>query len=313
MNQPQRSTFRSAAANPWGAANYRGPAVTWPSLTRGVDFFRSDPGRAWDPPLTRPAAAVATSRVGCECWVHSRPGPAPPRDASRHRECSLAARGHGALPDQWVGRLDTRSRQSPVSSTSPTARRHQPSSLVSDLEMHRRMPSERGSVSGCAAVQQRSRRASRCCRYEAPQPTVRSTWGHCWASRLTGFRYPPRRDVVPILVPIRPPVARGEANVDPSSPWLRSSGAGGSYALMRPSRRAFAGRIKNAPDRAPPVIRPASTPPTTGGAPGTSIGHWCPWSRRPARTVAGDSSSRQFACPGRTGRAATLPDARGRR
>lgn len=80
--------------------------------------------------------------------VHSRPGPAPPRDASRHRECSLAARGHGALPDEWVGRLDTRSRQSPVSSTSPTARRHQPSSLVSDLEMHRRMPSEREACRG---------------------------------------------------------------------------------------------------------------------------------------------------------------------
>ena len=140
-----------------------------------------------------------------------------------------------------------------------------------------------------------------------------TTWGHCWASRLTGFRYPPRRDIVPILVPIRPPVARGEANMDPSSPWLRSPGAGGSYALMRPSRRAFAGRIKSAPDRAPPVIRPARTPPTTGGAPGTSIGHWCPWSHRPARTVACGSSARRFACPGRTGRAATLPDARGRR
>ena len=181
---------------------------------------------------------------------------------------------------------------------------------------HGRRSPEVSTSSGFTAALDR-RRASHA--RPGSDPPIRVGWStrrHGGTAGRVGspaFRYPPRRDIVPILVPIRPPVARGETNVDPSSPWLRSSGAGGSYALMRPSRRAFAGRIKNAPDRAPPVIRPASTPPTTGGAPGTSIGHWCPWSRRPARTVACGSSARRFACPGRTGRAATLPDARGRR
>jgi hypothetical protein len=145
-----------------------------------------------------------------------------------------------------------------------------------------------------------SPRVSACRHFDTPPGTSCPSWSRRGPGSTAGDGFDGPMTMTDLASNSRSPIRPTSLGVNPV--WTRVHPrcvhpTGSSNALTRP----FTPRLRP-PDQGRftggDQIRPARTPPGTRDTPGTPVGHWCPWSRRPARTVACGSSARRFACPG---------------